>query len=94
MAGKEATVFICDVGQSMGAVRPGREVSDLDYSLQYVWDKIAAIVGSVFTLRLICIDNNQVATERKTLAVGVVALRTDGESLIVISYCIRSRTKR
>ena len=54
MAGKEAIVFICDVGRSMGAVRGGHEVSDLDYSLQYVWDKIAAIVGSVFTLLLLC----------------------------------------
>lgn len=44
MTTKEATVFIVDVGQSMGETREGREVSDLDWALEYIWDKIAAIV--------------------------------------------------
>lgn len=44
MAAKEATIFIVDVGESMGEKRHGRTVSDLDWALEYVWDKISAIV--------------------------------------------------
>ena len=44
MAGKEATVFIVDVGQSMGYKQHGRQVTDLEWGLEYVWDKIAAMV--------------------------------------------------
>lgn len=52
MTTKEATVFIVDVGQSMGETREGREVSDLDWALEYVWDKIAAIVCLYFDIAL------------------------------------------
>lgn len=62
MASKEATVFVVDVGAAMGRRNHGRDVSDLDWSLDYVWDRIASIV----------------ATERKTAHVGVVAFKTDG----------------
>lgn len=62
MADKEATVFIVDVGKSMGEKHDGREVTDLQWSMQYVWDKITTIV----------------ATGRKTVYAGVVALNTDG----------------
>ncbi|KAK1239765.1 hypothetical protein MKX07_001219 [Trichoderma sp. CBMAI-0711] len=61
MADKEATVFIIDLGASMAAVNGGREESDLDWSMSYVWDKIS----------------NVVASNRKTLCVGVVGFRTD-----------------
>ncbi|TFB05911.1 ATP-dependent DNA helicase II subunit 2 [Trichoderma ghanense] len=61
MADKEATVFIIDLGASMAAVNGGREESDLDWSMNYVWDKIS----------------NVVASNRKTLCVGVVGFRTD-----------------
>ncbi|PTB64272.1 SPOC domain-like protein [Trichoderma citrinoviride] len=61
MADKEATVFIIDLGASMAAVNGGRDESDLDWSMSYVWDKIS----------------NVVASNRKTLCVGVVAFRTD-----------------
>lgn len=63
MAEKEATVFIVDLGASMGKVNgeSGRSESDLDWSLRYVWDKISDIVSA----------------NRKTLCVGVVGLRTD-----------------
>lgn len=44
MAGKEATVFIVDVGSSMGEIRNERKISDLDWALEYVWDKITSIV--------------------------------------------------
>ncbi|KAI5465546.1 SPOC like C-terminal domain-containing protein [Mariannaea sp. PMI_226] len=61
MAEKEATVFILDLGSSMAGTHSGRSESDLDWSLQYVWDKITDIV----------------AASRKTLCVGVLGLRTD-----------------
>ena len=61
MADKECTIYIVDVGQSTGEKRHGREISDLDWSMQYVWDKIATAVH----------------TARKTLYNGVLALRSD-----------------
>ena len=61
MADKEASVFIVDLGQSMSRQRHGRDKSDLDYSLQYVWDKLSNIVY----------------LGRKGLVVGVIGLRTD-----------------
>lgn len=45
MAGKEATVFILDLGQSMGVKRYDRDQSDLDWALDYVWDKITTTVS-------------------------------------------------
>ncbi|KAJ5795463.1 uncharacterized protein N7518_004003 [Penicillium psychrosexuale] len=61
MAEKEATVYIVDMGQSMGERHHGRPMTDLEWALQYVWDRITATV----------------ATGRKTATVGVVGLRTD-----------------
>ncbi|KPI34965.1 ATP-dependent DNA helicase II subunit 2 [Cyphellophora attinorum] len=61
MADKEATVFVVDVARSMGVRSSGREDSDLDWSLRYIWDKISTIVG----------------TGRKTLLAGVVGMGTD-----------------
>ncbi|KAL8929754.1 MAG: hypothetical protein Q9172_000311 [Xanthocarpia lactea] len=61
MAEKEATVYIVDVGLSMGAIHNGRDVSDLDFAMTYVWDKITSTV----------------ALDRKTATLGVVGLRTD-----------------
>lgn len=58
---KEATVYIVDVARSMGEQHSGRDQSDLDWALQYVWDKITNIVF----------------TGRKTLQIGVVGLGTD-----------------
>jgi ATP-dependent DNA helicase 2 subunit 2 len=40
MADKEATVYVIDVGKSMGRQRNGRSISDLDWAMKYVWDKI------------------------------------------------------
>ncbi|KGO71826.1 DNA helicase, ATP-dependent, Ku type [Penicillium italicum] len=62
MAEKEATVYIVDMGRSMGERRHGRPMTDLEWAMQYVWDRITATV----------------ATGRKTATVGVVGLRTDG----------------
>ncbi|KAI9803657.1 MAG: ATP-dependent DNA helicase II subunit 2 [Piccolia ochrophora] len=62
MAEKEATVYIVDVGSSMGEKHEGRDESNLDWAMQYVWDKITTTV----------------ATGRKTATIGVVGLRTDG----------------
>ncbi len=44
MADKEATVYIVDVGQSMGEKRNGRTESDLDWAMRYVWDRITSTV--------------------------------------------------
>ena len=62
MASKEATVYIVDVGASMGKQSHDRDVTDLDWALEYVWDKITTTV----------------ATDRKTALVGVIGLNTDG----------------
>ncbi|KAJ5891195.1 ATP-dependent DNA helicase II subunit 2 [Penicillium subrubescens] len=64
MADKEATVYIVDVGKSMGERRHGRSVTDLEWAMKYVWDRITATV----------------ATGRKTATIGVVALRSDETS--------------
>ena len=45
MAGKEATAYILDLGRSMGEKRHGREITDLDWALEYVWDKITNTVS-------------------------------------------------
>ncbi|KAI6886029.1 SPOC domain-like protein [Hortaea werneckii] len=62
MSQKEATVYIVDCGQSMARCDHGRQQTNLDWSLEYVWDKLTATV----------------ATARKTLLAGVIGLRTDG----------------
>lgn len=62
MADKQATVYIIDQGRSMGERNGGRDESDLDFGMRYIWDKIAATM----------------ATARKTWTVGVIGLRTDG----------------
>ena len=64
MAQKEATVYIVDVGLSMVRKRHGRQQSDLDWAMQYIWDKITSTV----------------ATDRKTTTLGVIGLRTVGTS--------------
>lgn len=46
MASKEATVYIVDVGASMGKKRHGREVTDLEWAMEYVWDKITTTVSN------------------------------------------------
>jgi hypothetical protein len=45
MAGKEATIYIVDLGKSMGEKRHGRDQTDLDWALEYVWDKITNTVS-------------------------------------------------
>lgn len=44
MATKEATVYILDLGETMAEKRYGRTQSDLDWSMEYVWDKILTTV--------------------------------------------------
>jgi ATP-dependent DNA helicase 2 subunit 2 len=44
MADKEATVYIIDVGKSMGRKSHGRTEMDLEWAMQYVWDKITTTV--------------------------------------------------
>ncbi|ORY70158.1 putative Ku family DNA helicase [Pseudomassariella vexata] len=61
MADKEATVYIVDLGSSMGDCHNGRTESDLDWSMRYAWDKISATV----------------AASRKTWNIGVIGVRTD-----------------
>ncbi|KUI55519.1 ATP-dependent DNA helicase II subunit 2 [Cytospora mali] len=61
MADKQAFVYIVDVGSSTANCNTGRSQSDLDWSLRYVWDKIAATAQA----------------SRKTWCLGVIGLRTD-----------------
>ncbi|OQD87132.1 hypothetical protein PENANT_c006G03625 [Penicillium antarcticum] len=61
MAEKEATVYIVDMGKSMGERHHGRSVTDLEWAMQYVWDRITSTV----------------ANGRKTATLAVVGLRTD-----------------
>ncbi|KAF2092302.1 ATP-dependent DNA helicase [Saccharata proteae CBS 121410] len=61
MADKEATVYIVDLGKSMGEKNYGRKESDLEWCMRYVWDRITTTIG----------------TGRKTALLGVVGLRTD-----------------
>ena len=61
MADKDVTVYIIDLGGSMGKCNNGRTESDLDWTMRYVWDKICTTV----------------AASRKTWQVGVLGLRTD-----------------
>jgi len=61
MADKEATVYIIDLGHSMGEKQSGRKESNLDFGMRYVWDKISTTV----------------AASRKTWTIGVIGLRTD-----------------
>ncbi|CAK7263862.1 ATP-dependent DNA helicase yku80 [Sporothrix epigloea] len=64
MADKEVTVYIVDLGATMGETHGGRDESGLDWAMRYVWDKISTTVAS----------------SRKTWKVGVVGLRTDTTS--------------
>lgn len=48
MADKEATVYIVDVGRSMGKTRGGRTESDLDWAMSYVWDRITSTVRKTY----------------------------------------------
>jgi ATP-dependent DNA helicase 2 subunit 2 len=61
MADKEATVYVLDLGESMADCHSGRDESDLDFGMRYVWDKISTTV----------------AASRKTWTVGVVGLNTE-----------------
>lgn len=44
MADKEATIYIVDVGSSMGKKCNGRQESNLDWAMNYVWEKITSTV--------------------------------------------------
>ncbi|KAI5793617.1 putative Ku family DNA helicase [Pyronema domesticum] len=61
MADKAATIYIIDVGQSMGEKNNGREQTDLEFALQYVFDKITTTISN----------------GRKTDMIGTIAMRTD-----------------
>ncbi|KAG9228072.1 putative ATP-dependent DNA helicase II subunit 2 [Amylocarpus encephaloides] len=61
MSGKLAHVYIVDQGSTTEECHSGRMISDLDYALQFVWDKIATVLSA----------------NRKTWKVGVLGLRSD-----------------
>lgn len=52
MADKEATVYIVDVGKSMGEKNGGRAETDLEWCMKYVWDKITTAVRLTTCLTL------------------------------------------
>lgn len=43
---KEATVYIVDVGKTMGERNHGRVQTNLEFAMEYVWDKITATVAT------------------------------------------------
>jgi len=47
MADKEATVYIVDMSKSMGEKNHGREETDLEWAMRYVWDKITTTVCDI-----------------------------------------------
>lgn len=63
MAGKEATVYLLDLGKSMGEKRHGRHQTDLEWALEYVWDKITNTVSrrSFGDLVRDCLGGNRVS---------------------------------
>lgn len=61
---KEATVYVLDLGSTMGDCHNGRMETDLQYAMRYVYDKMA--------------DN--MSSTRTTLNTGVIGFRTDGTS--------------
>ncbi|KAK6335325.1 ATP-dependent DNA helicase II subunit 2 [Orbilia javanica] len=62
MADKQATVYVVDLGASMGSYNAGRAETDLDYVVRYLWDRITTTVSN----------------GRKTDTISVVGFRTDG----------------
>ncbi|CZR54384.1 related to ATP-dependent DNA helicase II, 80 kDa subunit (KU autoantigen protein P86) [Phialocephala subalpina] len=58
---KEATVYVLDLGSTMGDCHSGRVETDLEYAMRYVYDKMA----------------DSLAVGRVGLNTGVVAFRTD-----------------
>ncbi|KAK4692180.1 ATP-dependent DNA helicase 2 subunit 2, partial [Lecanoromycetidae sp. Uapishka_2] len=66
MTEKEATVYIVDMGRSMGARHNGRKESDLDWAMTYVWDKITSTVRDPGRVAKQDVDRKQVALDRKT----------------------------
>lgn len=50
MAEKEATVYIVDVGKSMGERHHGCHVTDLEWAMGYVWDRITTTVCAASVL--------------------------------------------
>ncbi len=48
MADKEATVYIVDVGRSMGRKHHSRDETDFDWAMRYAWDKITTTVREQF----------------------------------------------
>ncbi|KAI9645932.1 ATP-dependent DNA helicase yku80 [Ciborinia camelliae] len=61
MSEKQATVYVVDLGKSLGDCHNGRVETDLEYGMRYVWDKITLTMS----------------TDRKTDGVGIVGFRTD-----------------
>ncbi|RPA99664.1 SPOC domain-like protein [Choiromyces venosus 120613-1] len=62
MADKQATVYVIDLGPTLSRKHPSRGgVSDLDWTLTYIWDRITATIS----------------TGRKTDVIGVVGFRTE-----------------
>ncbi|KAL7274898.1 ATP-dependent DNA helicase yku80 [Rhizina undulata] len=61
MTDKIASVYVIDVGRSMGKKSQGRAETDLEFGMKYIWDLITSTVMS----------------QRKTDTIGVVGFRTD-----------------
>lgn len=45
MASKKAYVFVIDLGSTLGDCHNGRTITDLDWGMQWAWDKMATIMS-------------------------------------------------
>jgi len=43
---KQATIYIVDLGSTMGECHNGRTETDLDFGIRHIWDKIAATMAA------------------------------------------------
>lgn len=68
MSNKEATVYIINVGKSMGLRHNGRELSDLEYGMMYVWDSLTRLIS----------------TGRKLDNAAILGVGTDGMPTVMI----------
>lgn len=76
---KEATIFVVDISLSMGKCHEGRDQSDLDWGMRYVWDRIASVVRILAMTCTTVTDISEVATGRKTLCQGVICVGSEGK---------------
>ena len=64
MADKEVTLYLVDVGISMAERRHGRQETDLDWAMRYVWDRITSTVRSSEAVNLTIVPDRLTQNDR------------------------------